>query len=49
MISIQEIRGIRQADLIPHEALEELIHEFRKRWPLREVPDNLYDLLEVLE
>jgi hypothetical protein len=38
-----------QAGLIPLEALKELIQEWEERFPLREVPESLGELLEVLE
>ena len=40
---------IYQADLIPEESLQELIRQYKNRWPLREVPESLGALLEVLE
>ena len=42
-------RRIIQAGLVPQEALKELIQEWEERFPLREVPESLGELLEVLE
>ena len=42
-------RRIIQGGLIPQEALKALIQEWEERFPLREVPESLGELLEVLE
>lgn len=41
--------SVVQSDLIPNDVLDELIRRYRNRWPLREVPDVLASILEVLE
>ena len=42
-------RRIIQAGLVPQEALKELIQECEEIFPLREVPESLGKLSEVLE
>ncbi|MCL4447786.1 MAG: hypothetical protein M1556_01185 [Candidatus Thermoplasmatota archaeon] len=42
-------RRIIQAGLVPQEALKELFQEWEESFPLREVPESLGELLEVLE
>lgn len=44
-----ESTAIFQAELIPRTAIMQLIEAYRQRWPLRDIPNNLAFLLDVLE
>ncbi len=48
MLKTVERRQIYQEEIIPESALDELIREYGKRWPLKETPGSLGELLEVL-